>query len=279
MQIGIRALDESLNLQKEKKPLIHCISNSVAQRELIEGILSYNGKPLISNSLDESLDITSKCDCLFISLESISNNQIDTIEKSIRLARRNRIPIVLDIIGVNLSFFRKEIALRLINRYHINVISGRIEDFKIILDDNLDKYKIKSLDIKNNIDIRVSLRAFSRQSNSIIVIQYESYYITDGYSEFYVEGSIDEKNSILGIENILLGLITVGVASARNNEEKFRGVLVAIMTMAVSEKNTIQKKLESKRNTKIKENLLDEISEITSEKINKLVKIDYFFVR
>lgn len=279
MQIGIRALDESLNLQKEKKPLIHCISNSVAQKELIEGILNYNGNPMISNNLEESLDITSKCDCLFISLENISDNQIDTIEKSIRLARRKKIPIVLDIIGVNLSFLKKEIALSLINRYNINVISGRIEDFKMILDNNIDKSKKKSLDIKNNIDIRVSLRAFSRRSTSIIVIQYENYYITDGYSEFYIEGSIDEKNIILGIENILLGLITVGVASARNNEEKFRGVLVAIMTMAVSEKNTIQKNLESKRNTRIKENLLDEICEITSEKINKLVKIDYFFVR
>ena len=279
MQIGIRALDESLNLQKEKKPLIHCISNSVAQRELIEGILNYNGNPMISNNLEESLDITSKCDCLFISLENISDNQIDTIEKSIRLARRKKIPIVLDIIGVNLSFLKKEIALSLINRYNINVISGRIEDFKMILDNNIDKSKKKSLDIKNNIDIRVSLRAFSRRSTSIIVIQYENYYITDGYSEFYIEGSIDEKNIILGIENILLGLITVGVASARNNEEKFRGVLVAIMTMAVSEKNTIQKNLESKRNIRIKENLLDEICEITSEKINKLVKIDYFFVR
>lgn len=279
MQIGIRALDESLNLQKEKKPLIHCISNSVAQRELIEGILNYNGNPMISNNLEESLDITSKCDCLFISLENISDNQIDTIEKSIRLARRKKIPIVLDIIGVNLSFLKKEIALSLINRYNINVISGRIEDFKMILDNNIDKSKKKSLDIKNNIDIRVSLRAFSRRSTSIIVIQYENYYITDGYSEFYIEGSIDEKNSILGIENMVLGLITVGVASARNNEEKFRGVLVAIMTMAVSEKNTIQKNLESKRNTRIKENLLDEICEITSEKINKLVKIDYFFVR
>ena len=280
MQIGIRALDESLNLQKKKKPLIHCISNYVAQKELIEGILSFNGRPLLSNNLEESIDITDKCDCLFISLENIEENKIDSIEKSIRLARRRKIPIILDIIGINLSFSRKETALSFINRYHIDVISGRIEDFKIILEsDNIEKSKINCLDIKNNIDVRVSLRAFSKQSTSIVVIQYENYYITDGYSEFYIKGELTDRRNILGIENILIGLIAVGVASARNNEEKFKGVLVAIMTMAVSEKNVVQKSLDSKESNKIKEYLLEEIRQITSEKINKIAKVDYFFVR
>lgn len=278
MQIGIRALDESLNLQKKKKPLIHCISNLVAQEDLEEGILSFNGRVLFSNSLKEALDVTEKCDCLFISLEGIEDNNIDNIEKSIRIARRKRIPILLDIIGINVSFFKRETALKFINRYNIDIISGKIEDFKIILENShIDNSKINSLDIKNNINLRVGLRAFSRQSTSIVVIQCENYYITDGYSEFYIEKG-STKNNILGIENILSGLITVGVASARNNEEKFKGVLVAIMTMAVSEKNAIQKKLDVKENN-IKEYLLDEIRKITSEKINKVVKMDYFFVR
>ena len=281
MQIGIRALDESFNLQKKKKPLIHCISNSVTRRELVEGILNYNGTPLVANYSEESPDITSKCDCLFISLENIANNQIDAIEKSIRVARRKKIPVILDIIGVNLSFFRREMAIRLINRYSINVISGRLEDFKIIID-NDDKIKnndFEVTDIKNNIDIRVILRGFSRKCNSIIVIQYENYYLTDGFSEFYIEGALNSINNILGLESILFGLISVGIASASSNEEKFRAVLVAVMTIAVSEKIVAQKNLDFKRNTRLKEYLLDEISEITSEKINKIAKVDYFFVR
>ena len=51
MQIGIRALDESLNLQKIKKPLIHCINNS--SEKLKESIINYNGNPLFTNLLKE----------------------------------------------------------------------------------------------------------------------------------------------------------------------------------------------------------------------------------
>ena len=53
MQIGIRALDESLNLQRIKQPLIHCINSS--SEKLKEGIISYNGKPIFANSLKEYL--------------------------------------------------------------------------------------------------------------------------------------------------------------------------------------------------------------------------------
>lgn len=52
------------------------------------------------------------------------------------------------------------------------------------------------------------------------------------------------KNKSLDIEAMLSGLISVGVASASNNEERFISVLVAIMTMAVSEKKAETKEFD-----------------------------------
>lgn len=107
MQIGIRALDESLSLQK-KHPLIHCISNSVSAKDLAQGILCYNGNPIVANSTEEAPDVTSKCDCLLINLEDLNGAIVETMEKSIRVARRKGIPIVLDITGVNFSFLERK---------------------------------------------------------------------------------------------------------------------------------------------------------------------------
>lgn len=281
MQIGIRALDESLNLQKKKHPLIHCISNSVLSQYLAQGILCYNGKPIVASSAEEAPDITTKCDCLLINLEELNGERVDAIEKAIRVARRKGIPVVLDIMGVNFSFLRKEVALKFISRYNINLVKGKLEEFKVLIqsDDRLKNNDFTCSRVKENIEVRVGLRSFSKRYNTIVVVQCEEYYLTDGFSEFYIEGESSRFSNIFGIESILCGLISVGVASASSNEQIFRAVLVAIMTIAVSEKIVVQKNLKPGKNIWLKEYLLDEIENIDADKLNRLAKVDYYFVR
>ena len=279
MQIGIRALDESLNLQKTKQPLIHCINNS--SNKLKESIISYNGKPLYTNLIGKYLELTSKANSLLIYLEDLNEDKIESIEKSIRIARRKGIPIVLDILGANISFNIKEMALRFINRYNINVVTGKLEEFKILVlkDKTLNKEKKFDHKLKEDKTLRFSLRKFSRNYNTVIVVKSDYYYLTDGFSELFINRYINEGNKSLDIEAMLSGLISVGVASASNTEERFISVLVAIMTMAVSEKKAEQKSLIYNENIDLLEYLKDEIKNINPEKLNKLSKIEYLFTR
>ena len=279
MQIGIRALDESLNLQKTKQPLIHCIKNS--SNKLKESIISYNGKPLYTNLIGEYLELTSKANSLLIYLEDLNEDKIESIEKSIRIARRKGIPIVLDILGANISFNIKEMALRFINRYNINVVTGKLEEFKVLVlkDKTLNKEKKFDHKLKEDKTLRFSLRKFSRNYNTVIVVKSDYYYLTDGFSELFINRYINEENKSLDIEAMLSGLISVGVASASNTEERFISVLVAIMTMAVSEKKAEQKSLIYNENIDLMEYLEYEIKNINSEELSKLSKIEYLFTR
>ncbi|WP_288221735.1 hydroxyethylthiazole kinase [uncultured Clostridium sp.] len=281
MQIGIRALDESLNLQKKKQPLIHCISNSVFFRNLEKSVINYNGNPIISSSLEEYAEITSKANSLIVTLNDLSEDKIEAIEKSIRIARRKAIPVVMDILGVNISFLSKEIALRFINRYNINIVIGKLEEFKVLIlkKDKLSKSISSNYKIKEDIEFRKSLRSFSKLYRTILIVKSNEYYLTDGFSEVYIKRYIQEENDLLGIEGILSGLISVGVAAASNTEESFRGVLVAIIAMAVSEKMVEQKNLIYSKNIKLMECLLDEIKNIDSKKLKELQEVYYLFKR
>lgn len=281
MQIGIRALDESLNLQKKKQPLIHCISNSVFFRNLEKSVINYNGNPIISSSIEEYAEITSKANSLMVTLNDLSEEKIEAIEKSIRIARRKAIPVVMDILGVNISFLSKEIALRFINRYNINIVIGKLEEFKVLIlkKDKLSKSISSNYKIKEDIEFRKSLRSFSKLYRTILIVKSNEYYLTDGFSEVYIKRYIQEENDLLGIEGILSGLISVGVAAASNTEESFRGVLVAIIAMAVSEKMVEQKNLIYSKNIKLMECLLDEIKNIDSKKLKELQDVYYLFKR
>ena len=279
MQIGIRALDESLNLQKIKQPLIHCIN--ISSKKLEESIINYNGKPIFANLLNEYLELTSKANSLLIYLQDLNEDKIEAIEKSIRIARRKGIPVVLDILGGNISFPVKEMALRFINRYNINVVTGRVEEFKglVLKDKTLIEENKFNNKLREDNSFRISLRKFSKINNTILVIKSDDYYLTDGFSEFFINRYIEDENKTLDIEAILSGLISVGVASASSTEERFISVLVAIMTMAVSEKKAEQKILNYSENLNLKKYLEDEIKNINSNELRKSSKIDYLFTR
>ena len=281
MQIGIRALDDSLNLQKNKQPLIHCISNEIYLDDLEKSIINYNGNPMFSTSLEKYTEIISKANSLLISLDDLNDTKVDEIEKSIRIARRKGIPVVLDILGVNISFLRKEIALRFINRYNINVVTGKLEEFKVLVlkRDELEKENSSNYKLREDKSLRFSIRKFSKIYSTIVVVKCDDYYLTDGFSELYINRDINEANKLLSFETILSGLISVGIAAASNTEERFKGVLVAIMAMAVSEKIVEQKNLIYDKDINFKKYLLDEIKNINSDKLNKLSKVDYLFIR
>ncbi|MBE6052767.1 MAG: hydroxyethylthiazole kinase [Clostridium sartagoforme] len=279
MQIGIRALDDTLNLQKNKQPLIHCISNP--SEELKKSIINYYGRYIFSSSLEEYKELTSKACSLLISLKDLNEDKIVAIEQSIRVARRIKIPIVLDILGVDTSFSIKEIALRFINRYDINVVIGKVEEFKSIVLNKKSVEKEKNIKYKLVEDkaLEISLREFSRIYRTFIVVKSDDYYLTDGFSKFYIKRYVNKEKKLVGIEEILSGLISIGVASASNTEESFMCVLVAIMTMAVSEKKAEQKILNYGENIVLKNYLADEVKNINANELNILSKINYIFTR
>ncbi len=164
---------------------------------------------------------------------------------------------------------------------NINVVTGKVEEFKVLVlnDKTLIEEENINYKIREDNSFRIRLKRFSKNNNTILVIKSDDYYLTDGFSEFFINRYINVKNKSLDIEAMLSGLISVGVASASNNEERFISVLVAIMTMAVSEKKAEQKNLIYSEDISFMKYLEDEIKNINANELIKLSKIDYLFTR
>ena len=298
MKISIEALTEVLNLQKEKQPLIHCISSMVTMNDLAQGILSYNGKPIMAPGIDEVGEITASANALLINLGTLDSSRVEAMEKSIRIASKKNKPIVLDAIGVDISFFRREIALVFLTRYKIDVIKGNVSEIKALLEKKPKKNRehkeiIESKEqnrnneneefvkntIKDDYEIREQMRGFSKKYKSILIATGNENYITDGFSEFFINNGNDEFDKVVGVDSILGGLISVGVAVARTNAEKVQAVLIAIMTMGVSKELAYEKIDKNQGLISLKNSLIDEIYLINNKKLEARGKISYIFKR
>lgn len=313
MKISIEALTEILNLQEEKQPLIHCISSMVTMNDLAQGILSYNGNPIMALGIDEIGEITTRAEAVLIDLGTLDNNKIAAMEKSLRIASRKNKPVVLDAVGVDISLFRKEIALIFLARYKIDVIKGNLLEIKELLEKRTKKGKehkgrkedkerneneeiveneeIEKIvevgefgervidSIKNDYEVREKMRGFSKRYKTILIATGSENYVTDGFSEFFISNGNERFNKIVGVNSILAGLISVGVAVARTTAEKVQAVLIAIMTMGISQDIVCEKNKENCGLMSLKNYLIDEISIINTTKIEAMGKISYVFKR
>lgn len=289
MKISVGALAEILNLQLERQPLIHCISSMVTMSDLSQGISSYNGNPIIASGIEEIGEITNKAEAVVINLGTLDNNQIESMEKSLRIASTKNKPVVLDAVGVDISFFRKEIVLIFLERYKIDVIKGSLSEIKELLEKNNDKnkgIKLKSEkeeifknSIKSDSEIREEMRAFSKRYKTILVAKGKENYVTDGFSEFFISNGNERYDGIAGVTSILSGLIAVGIAIARTNAEKVQSVLIAIMTMGISQELVCAENKDCIWPMSLKKYLIDEIGNINNEKIELMGKISYVFNR
>ncbi|MEG2869851.1 MAG: hydroxyethylthiazole kinase [Terrisporobacter sp.] len=298
MKISVESLTEILSLQKEKKPLIHCISSVVTMNDLSQGILSYNGKSIMASSIDEVGEITSKASGILINLGTLDNKRIAAMEKSLRIATRKNKPVVLDVVGADISFFRREIALVFLARYKIDVIKGNVSEIKALLDKKSEKdketngdiedinikengYEMQNKTIKSDYEIRERMRSFSKIYKTILVATGEGNesYVTDGFSEFFISNGRNEFENVVGVNSILGGLISVGISVARTNAEKVQAVLIAIMTMGVSQELAYEKVGHESGVMSLKNTLIDEISLIDNKKLENMGKIVYVFKR
>ncbi|MGL5380646.1 hydroxyethylthiazole kinase [Clostridium sp.] len=281
MQISIEDLANILNLQKQKEPLIHCISNLVTMDDLAQSIMCYNGKALITHSSEEVSEITSKSNGLLLDLGSLDGNRVEAMEKSLKIAERYRIPVILDVVGIDRSIFRRNVAIKFLTRYKIDVLKGELSEIKRLGNSRIinEDDKFKRVILKQDTTVRKELRSISKNYKSILVVTGEESYITDGFSEFFVLNGEEIFSKIYSINCILTGLISVGISSTKDRSERFKAILVAVMTFGVAEELALKRKASGEGLATLKKYLLDEICLINEEKIKQISYVIYDFVR
>lgn len=283
MKVTIDAISNILKKQEENQPLVHCISNFVSLNDLAQTILCYNGKPIMAHGVEEIGEITPMSKALLINLGTLDSLRLRAMEQAIKVAHRKNIPIILDPVGIHASFFRKEAAMRLISRYNVDVIKGNLSEIKCLIDSEADSkfIGIDSLDagIKENCELRESIRIYAKRNKTIIVTTGKIDYVTDGFSEFFIENGDSKFTKITGTGCILGGMIAVGLGVASSKEEQVQAIITAVEAMGVCQELAIKRLERNQGIMSLKHYLLDEISLITDKKIDEMGNVSYEFTR
>lgn len=120
-------------LVREKRPLIHCITNYVTAGDVANAILACGGSPVMADHPDEVKEVTGISNCLLLNTGTPKEHSKAAMENAGLEANRRNLPVILDPVGIGISAYRTDLILEILKKVKTTVIRGNASELRILL--------------------------------------------------------------------------------------------------------------------------------------------------
>ncbi len=163
---------------KERKPLVHHITNEVVMNFTANGTLAYGASPIMAKSAEEIEEIVNQADSMVLNLGTITPNKAKAMLTAGEKAAQLGIPIIIDPVGVGASSYRYRLFQDLISRFRPKVIRGNGAEMAHIVDVS---WKHRGVDaIEEDKRFLEIAQAVAERYQTVTVVTGKTDVITDG---------------------------------------------------------------------------------------------------
>jgi hydroxyethylthiazole kinase len=121
--VNLRTGDD-LRALRERKPLVHQITNYVVMNETANATLALGALPVMAHALEEVEDLAALAGALVLNIGTLSPDWIEAMLRAGRAANAASVPIVLDPVGAGATRYRTDSARRLLDELEVAVVRG-----------------------------------------------------------------------------------------------------------------------------------------------------------
>ena len=123
---------EALRELRERKPLIHQITNYVVMNETANATLALGALPVMAHAIEEVEEMVSLAGALVLNIGTLSSHWIDAMLLAGKAANAAGVPVVLDPVGVGATRLRTETAKRILDRVDVAVVRGNAAETAVL---------------------------------------------------------------------------------------------------------------------------------------------------
>ena len=118
----------NLNAVREKKPLIHNITNFVVMNYTANALLAMGASPVMAHAQNEVEDMVSFAGALVLNIGTLTDDWVDSMIKAGKKASEKGTPIILDPVGSGATPLRTASAQKIIKETRVSVIRGNASE-------------------------------------------------------------------------------------------------------------------------------------------------------
>jgi hydroxyethylthiazole kinase len=114
----------SLREIRERKPLVHQITNYVVMNETANATLALGALPVMAHAREEVEEMVGLAGALVLNIGTLSEHWVEAMLLAGEAANGRGIPVVLDPVGAGATRYRTETARRLLDELDVAVVRG-----------------------------------------------------------------------------------------------------------------------------------------------------------
>jgi hydroxyethylthiazole kinase len=115
---------DDLRALRERKPLVHQITNYVVMNETANATLALGALPVMAHAKEEVEELASVAGALVLNIGTLSRPWIEAMLLAAKAANAAGVPVVLDPVGAGATRFRTETAKRILSEAEIAIVRG-----------------------------------------------------------------------------------------------------------------------------------------------------------
>lgn len=167
-----------LTLVREKKPLVHHITNMVTASECANITLLAGGLPIMAHALEEVEEMVGHAGALVLNIGTLSPAQVEAMLAAGRRANELGLPIILDPVGAGATALRTESAVRLLDQLQIGVIKGNAAEIAVLAGGRAEIRGVESLGVDG--DVAALAVSLARRRRTVVAVTGAVDLVTDG---------------------------------------------------------------------------------------------------
>jgi hydroxyethylthiazole kinase len=266
----LQEISASLVNIKNKKPLVHHITNYVTVNDCANITLAIGASPVMADDIEEVEEMVSYASALVLNIGTLNSRSIASMLAAGKKAKANGIPIVFDPVGVGATALRTATARRIVEEVAPAVIRGNMSEIKLIAGMNAS---IKGVDsIADEVDGEQVASRLSQKLGCVIAITGKQDIIVQGERVCRIDNGHALLSQVTGTGCMATSLTACYCGAT---DDWFTGAVAGVMTMGLAGELAQQSLQPSEGIGTFRMRLFDAVSSMTPEVIKKGGKVTY----
>jgi hydroxyethylthiazole kinase len=131
---------------RERKPLVHQITNYVVMNETANATLALGALPVMAHAPEEVEEMVGLAGALVLNIGTLSRHWVEAMLVAGRAANERGIPVVLDPVGVGATAYRTQTARRILDEVDVAVLRGNAGEVATLVGVSAEVRGVESVD-------------------------------------------------------------------------------------------------------------------------------------
>ncbi len=256
---------DSLQQLREKKPLVHHMTNFVVMNDCANITLHIGGSPVMAHAPEEVEEMVGLADSLVLNIGTLTTELVEAMVSAGRAANKKGIPVLLDPVGVGATAMRTAAAKQLLSQVKVGIVKGNAGEVSVLAGVEASVRGVDSAGTAGSLpDVAQKLACL-----------YDCTVIITGPVDWVSDG---KRTCSVYNGHSLMGAITGTGCMAGSLVAAFAGTVADPMLAALAGLACFGVAGELAAHTEVKpasfkRALLDEVFALTGEKIKKMVRL------